>query len=55
MKNPTLSAAIDRAMVADGDLLQSYETSIFVLRPDFSLNPGTDLAHDRYFESACST
>ncbi len=50
MKNPTLSAAIDRAMVADGDLLQTYETSIFVLRPDFSLNPGTDLAHDRYFE-----
>ena len=50
MKNPTLSAALDRAMVADGDLLQTYETSIFVLRPDFSLNPGTDLAHDRYFE-----
>jgi hypothetical protein len=50
MKNATLSAAVDRAMVADGDLLQSYETSIFVLRPDFSLNPGTDLAHDRYFE-----
>jgi hypothetical protein len=49
-KNATLSAALDRAAVADGDLLQSYETSMFFLRDDFSLNPGTDLAHDRYFE-----
>jgi hypothetical protein len=49
-KNATLSAALNRAAVADGDLLQSYETSIFFLRDDFSLNPGTELAHDRYFE-----
>ncbi len=49
-KNATLSAALDRAEVADGDLLQSYETSMFVLRDDYSLNPGTELAHDRYFE-----
>jgi hypothetical protein len=49
-KNATLSAALDRAEAADGDLLQSYETSMFVLRDDYSLNLGTDLAHDRYFE-----
>jgi hypothetical protein len=49
-KNATLSAALDRAEVADGDLLQSYETSMFFLRDDYSLNPGTDLAHDLYFE-----
>jgi hypothetical protein len=49
-KNATLSAALDRAAVADGELLQTYETSIFFLRDDYSLNPGTDLAHDRYFE-----
>ncbi len=49
-KNAALSAALDRAEVADGDLLQSYETSMFVLRDDYSLNLGTDLAHDRYFE-----
>jgi hypothetical protein len=48
--NATLSAALDRAEVADGDLLQSYETSVFVLREDLSLNASTDLAHDRYFE-----
>ena len=29
-KNATLAAALDRAEVADGDLLQSYETSMFV-------------------------
>jgi hypothetical protein len=49
-KNATLAAAIDRAFVADGDLLESYETSMFVLRDDYSLNDATDLAHDRYFE-----
>jgi hypothetical protein len=49
-KNGALSAALDRAAVADGDLLQTYETSMYVLRDDYSLNPGTELAHDRYFE-----
>jgi hypothetical protein len=49
-KNAALSAALDRAEVADGDLLQSYETSMYFLRDDYSLNPGTDLAHVRYFE-----
>jgi hypothetical protein len=49
-KNPTLSAALDRASVADGDLLQSFETSAYILREDYSLNAATDLAHDRYFE-----
>jgi hypothetical protein len=49
-QNATLSAALDRAAVADGELLQSYETSAYLLRDDFSLNASTDLAHDRYFE-----
>jgi hypothetical protein len=49
-KNATLSAALDRAAVADGDLLQSYETSMYYFRDDYSLDPGTELAHDRYFE-----
>jgi hypothetical protein len=49
-QNATLSAALDRAAIADGDLLQSYETSAYFLRDDFSLNASTDLAHDRYFE-----
>jgi hypothetical protein len=49
-KNAALSAALDRAAAADGDLLQSYETGMYFLRDDYSLNPGTDLPHVRYFE-----
>jgi hypothetical protein len=49
-KNATLSTALDRAAVADGDLLQTYETSYYILRDDYSLNAATDLAHDRYFQ-----
>ena len=48
-KNATLSAALDRAAEADGELLQSYESGVYVLREDQSYNPG-DLAHIRYFE-----
>jgi hypothetical protein len=48
-KNATLSAALDRAAEADGELLQSYESGVYVLREDQSYNPG-DLAHMRYFE-----
>jgi hypothetical protein len=48
-KNATLSAALDRAAEADGELLQSYESGVYVLREDQSSNPG-DLAHMRYFE-----
>src|SRR6202167_4282809 len=49
-KNAALSAALDRAAVADGELLESYETGMYFLRDDYSLNPGTDLPHARYFE-----
>ena len=36
----TLSAALDRASVADGDLLTESDTSTWVRRDDLSLNPG---------------
>jgi hypothetical protein len=49
-KNATLSAAFDRASVADGDLLTSYESSTSVFREDMSLNPGVNIAQMRYFE-----
>jgi len=48
--NPTLSSALDSAAVTDGDLLQTYESSIYVLREDQSYNTGGGLAHARYFE-----
>src|SRR5580692_4680924 len=49
-KNATLSAALDRANVADGDLLTAYESSTSVYRDDMSLHSNVDIAHFRYFE-----
>src|SRR5450631_4160676 len=49
--NPTLSAALDSAMVADGDLLSGYDASAWALRPDLSLRSASvDIGHSRYFE-----
>jgi len=48
--NATLSDALDRAGQADGDLLQSYDLSTYVLNSDQS-NPGADgLVGARFFE-----
>jgi hypothetical protein len=49
-KNATLTAALDRASIADGDLLSSYESSTSVYREDMSLRSTVDIAHMRYFE-----
>jgi hypothetical protein len=48
-KNDTLSAALDRAAQADGDLLQSYESSVYLYNEEQSNAPG-GLAGMRYFE-----
>jgi hypothetical protein len=49
-KNATLSAALDRASVADGDLLSVYESSTSVYREDMSLRATVNIAQMRYFE-----
>lgn len=49
-KNATLSAAFDRASLADGDLLTSYESSASVYREDLSLRANVNIAQMRYFE-----
>ena len=49
-KNAAFSAAIDRAEVADGELLDSSDQSSWVYRPDQSLNQTAGLAGIRYFE-----
>lgn len=49
-KNAVLSASLDRALVADGELLDSSDEAAFVYRDDFSLNANVDIAHMRYFE-----
>jgi hypothetical protein len=49
-KNATLSAAMDRAALADGDLLNSYDQNVFILREEMSLRANADIPHSRYFE-----
>jgi hypothetical protein len=49
-KNATLSAALDRATVADGDLLTEHDSSALIYHDEYSLNATVDIAHMRYFE-----
>src|SRR5271166_4530766 len=49
-KNATLSAALDRAAVADGQLLTGYLSGVFAYREDLSLRPNVNVAQSRYFE-----
>jgi hypothetical protein len=48
--NATLSAALDRAAVADGDLLSDYDASALVYSDEYSLRSAVDIPHMRYFE-----
>jgi hypothetical protein len=49
-KNAVLSAALDHASLVDGDLLTSYESSIFVYRDDMSFQSTVNIEQMRYFE-----
>ncbi len=49
-KNAALSAAIDRASLADGDLQSDADSSVLVYREDLSLRPNVDIAHMRSFD-----
>jgi len=49
-KNPSLMAALDRAGVADGELLSDTDASDLVYREDLSLHAPVDIPHMRYFE-----
>ena len=48
--NGTLSAAMDEATQADGELLSKYESSVFLFHPEMSLHAAVDIPHMRYFE-----
>jgi hypothetical protein len=50
--NATLSAALDRAAVADGDLLSDIDASALVFHEEYSLRAHIDIAHMRYFDIA---
>ena len=49
-KDRALTAELDRANVADGDLLSDVDQAVMVFREDLSLRPGVDIPHMRYFE-----
>lgn len=51
-KNATLASALDRAYVADGELLDSLDIGVFTYSPEFSLNQQAEhaTAATRYFE-----
>lgn len=49
-KNATLSAALERASVADGDLLSDFDATALLFRDDYSLRAMFDIPHMRYFE-----
>jgi hypothetical protein len=49
-KNPALAAALDHAMVTDGELLSDMDSTLLAYREDQSLRPNVDIAHMRYFE-----
>jgi len=49
-RNATLSSALDRAAMADGDLLSDADGGVFLYREDYSLNAAVDIPHMRYFE-----
>jgi len=49
-KNAVLSAALDRATAADGELLSEADASLLVYKEEQSLRAPVDIAHMRYFE-----
>jgi len=49
-KNTALSAELDRANVADGELLSDTDQGVLMFREELSLRPKVDIAHMRYFE-----
>ena len=49
-KNPTLSAAVEAASVADGAELESVDQGVFVFNEEMSLRPVADLSQMRFME-----
>ena len=49
-KNKTLSATLEHAIAADGDLLSENDQTLLTYDDEQSLNSAVDIAHMRYFE-----
>ncbi len=50
-KNAVLSAALDHAFMADGELLDSADQGVFVFSEEMSLRPHPDLSEFRFMEA----
>ena len=50
-KNAALSLALDRASMADGELLESIDQGVFYFREEMSLRSRPDLSQMRYLEA----
>jgi hypothetical protein len=48
--NATLSAAVDKATMADGELLSDADSSALIYSEEYSLRSAVDIPHMRYFE-----
>lgn len=49
-KNDALSSALDQAIAADGELLDSMDQAVLLMREEMSLRPHPDLSQFRYLE-----
>ena len=49
-KNTSLSAALERAAAADGELLNDYDGAVFTYKEEYSLHNPVDIPHMRYFD-----
>ena len=49
-KNKPLSADLDRAYAADGELLSETDGAVLTFNEEYSFRPEVDIAHMRYFE-----
>ena len=49
-KNPVLSAELERASTADGELLDEVDSGVFTYDEELSYHPHADISHARYFE-----
>jgi len=48
--NPTLSADLERASIADGELLDDVEQGVYTYDPDLSFHPHDDLVNHRVYQ-----
>jgi hypothetical protein len=48
--NPTLGSDLERASIADGELLDQVDSGVFTYAEDLSYKPRGDLSHARYME-----